>query len=306
MLAQVIGSSQGDHVSAAASAGAVAAADQNGRTQACSSRTDYHHLLSGMMSRRLGIEAICFVLTLAREALLDLVVECGLPTPHDGPMRPCTGPRAWHQADYAVLVAGWLQNWQAGVIAEGIGRSKGSVWAKARRLGFPRRDRRGLVWPSDLPQFVARQEPLPRQKPERNDAYCRPLRQRVPGTAEEIYLDRKRGGSEIEWVTPGEPHLLQRHVSLRRFSGQRPGKIADALGISLRAVTSMLWWLQVPKLPRELDTDAYDPDVAQKNISALGYREAKCVSNPNYIFWQHRMQRTRSRRDEKAGVYAIA
>ena len=68
----------------------------------------------------------------------------------------------------------------------------------------------------------------------------------------------------------------------------------------------MLWWLQVPKLPRELDTDAYDPDVAQKNIAALGYRESKCVSNPKYIFWQHRMRRTRSRRDEKAGVYAIA
>ena len=137
MLAQTVGSSQGDHASAAASAGAVGAADQNGWVEGCSSRTGYGHLLSGMISRGLGIEVICFVLTLARETLLDLVVEYGLPTPHNGPMRVCTGPRAWHQADYAVLVAGWLQNWQTGGIAEGIGRSKGSVWAKARRLGFP-------------------------------------------------------------------------------------------------------------------------------------------------------------------------
>ena len=267
---------------------------------------EFTSLIAGMISHGLGIEAICFILTLAREALLDLVVDQGLPTPHDRPMRAGSGARAWRQADYALLVTGWLQNWQAAGIAETIGRSKGSVWAKARRLGFQRRSRRGLIWPVDLPH-PAPQETWPSDLPSGHTppAAC-PPRQRVPGAAEEIYLDRKRGGSEIEWVTPGEPHLLQRHVSLRRFSGQRAGKIADALGISHRAVTSMLWWLQVPKLPRELDTDAYDPDVAQRNIAALGYREAKCVSNTNYIFWQHRMQRTRSRRDEKAGVYAVA
>ncbi len=266
----------------------------------------YAPLVAGMISQGLGIEAICFVLTMAREVLLDLVVDHGLPSPHDRPMRAGSGTRAWRQGDYAVLVAGWLQNWQAAGIAQTIGRSKGSVWAKARRLGFPRRDRRGLVWPAALPKPVPLDTPAGQQDTQPQSPSCPPPRQRVPGTAEEIFLNRKRGGSEIIWVTPGEPHLLQRHVSMRRFSGQRPGKIAEALGISLRAVTSMLWWLQVPKLPRELDTDDYDPGLAQTNIAELGYREAKCVSNPNYIFWQHRMQRTRSRRDQKAGVYAIA
>ncbi len=268
--------------------------------------SEYGSLVAGMISHGLGIEAICFILTLAREVLLDLVVDQGLPTPHNRPMRASTGPRAWRQADYGLLVMGWLLNWQAAGIAETIGRSKGSVWAKARRLGFPRRDRRGLIWPTDVPRPVTSQTRSGDQGPGSTPPACNPTRRRVPGADEEIYLDRKRGGSEIEWVTRGEPHLLQRHVSLRRFSGQRPGKIADALGISHRAVTSMLWWLQVPKLPRELDTDAYDPDVALRNITSLGYREAKCVSNPNYIFWQHRMQRSRSRRDQKAGVYAIA
>ena len=268
--------------------------------------SEYGSLVAGMISHGLGVEAICFILTLAREVLLDLVVDQGLPTPHSRPMRAGTGPRAWRQADYALLVMGWLQNWQAAGIAETIGRSKGSVWAKARRLGFPRRDRRGLIWPTDVPRPGTLQTWSGDQGAGSTPPACQSPRQRVPGADEEIYLDRKRGGSEIEWVTPGEPHLLQRHVSLRRFSGQRPGKIAEALGISHRAVTSMLWWLQVPKLPRELDTDAYDPDVALRNITSLGYREAKCVSNPNYIFWQHRMQRSRSRRDQKAGVYAIA
>ena len=266
----------------------------------------YAPLIAGMISQGLGIEAICFVLTLAREVLLDLVVDHGLPRPHDRPMRAGSGTRAWRQGDYAVLVAGWLQNWQAAGIAQTIGRSKGSVWAKARRLGFPRRSRRGLVWPADLPKPEPLETPAGDQGAQPQTTSCLSPRQRVPGTAEEIFLNRKRGGSEIIWVTPGEPHLLQRHVSMRRFSGQRPGKIAEALGISLRAVTSMLWWLQVPKLPRELDTDDYDPGLAQTNIAELGYREAKCVSNPNYIFWQHRMQRTRSRRDQKAGVYATA
>ena len=267
----------------------------------------YASLIAGMISRGLGIEAICFVLALAREALLDLVVDRDLPRPHDRPMRASGGARAWCQADYLMLVTGWLQNWQAGSIAESIGRSKGSVWAKSRRLGFPRRSRSALIWPEVVPRPPAQYEPAPdTQASSPIPDPCHTTRQRVPGTTDEIYVDRKRGGREIEWVTPGEPHLLQRHLSWRRFSGQRPSKIAEEMGVSLRAVTSMLWWLQVPKLPREMDTDVYDAELAQRNIAFLGYKESKCVSNSNYMFWQHRLRRGRSRRDEKAGIYATA
>ena len=148
---------------ALSAAGAVAT-DRQCEKSVAPRTPEYATLVTGMISQGLGIEAICFILALAREVLLDLVVDHGLPTPHDRPMRASSGAREWRQADYALLVTGWLRNWQAAGIAESIGRSKASVWAKARRLGFPRRSRRGLIWPADLLRPATRQTPPQRSR----------------------------------------------------------------------------------------------------------------------------------------------
>ena len=105
-------------------------------------------VLAGMIDEGHGIEAICLFLQLTRETLLDLVVEHDLPTPHGRPRRR-GGARAWTGGNYAVFIGCWLASWRAGSIAEYLGRSPGSIWSQARRLGLPRRDRASLVRPAE-------------------------------------------------------------------------------------------------------------------------------------------------------------
>lgn len=105
-------------------------------------------ILAGMIGRGHGLEAICFFLQLTREALLDLAVLHDLPTPHGRPRRNRGGARAWTAADYTMLIGCWLANWRAASIGEHLGRSQGSIWYQARRLGLPRRDRKSLVKPA--------------------------------------------------------------------------------------------------------------------------------------------------------------
>ncbi len=102
-----------------------------------------------------GIEAVCLYLGLARTALLDLVVELDLPTPHDRPLRKAGGRKPWTSADIALFIVLWMAGWHAESLGDRFRRSPGSAWYKARQLGLPRRDRKRIFRPGrasdDLP-----------------------------------------------------------------------------------------------------------------------------------------------------------
>jgi hypothetical protein len=106
--------------------------------------TPLDHVLAGMIRAGQGIEALCLYLGLARDALFDRIVELGLITPHDRPMRRPCGKRPWLAADVRLLLRFWVDGVRVVSIAGELERSPGAVSAKARRLGLPKRDRRHL------------------------------------------------------------------------------------------------------------------------------------------------------------------
>lgn len=104
-------------------------------------------ILPGMVARGLGIDDLCLYLGLARTALLRLVVDLDLPTPHDRPVRKPGGRNPWSFADTALFIVLWMADWHVESLGERFRRSKGSIWSKARRLGLPRRDRKLVFRP---------------------------------------------------------------------------------------------------------------------------------------------------------------
>ena len=114
-----------------------------------SSRVDLARILPGMVARGHGLDTLCLYLSIARTALLDLVVALGLPTPHDRAHRRAGGRNPWQPHDIPTFIALWMEGWQAASLAERFGRSRSSVWSKARQLGLPRRDRKALFRPED-------------------------------------------------------------------------------------------------------------------------------------------------------------
>ena len=104
-------------------------------------------VLAGLVAKGHGIELLCLYLGLARTALLDLVVDLDLPTPHDRPLRKLGGRNPWPFSDTALFIVLWMAGWRAESLGLRFGRSRGSIWAKARQLGLPGRDRRLLFSP---------------------------------------------------------------------------------------------------------------------------------------------------------------
>jgi hypothetical protein len=97
---------------------------------------------------------------------------------------------------------------------------------------------------------------------------------------------------------------MSHEAAMRKWANQRNAAIARDFGVSIGAVTSHVYWLQIPKLPLETATDHYDPEVAKANIAGYGYEEINCVSNRRYAYWRHRRRRERCRRDVENGLYA--
>jgi hypothetical protein len=269
----------------------------------------YAQVLACLIARGFGIAAICFFLMLTQTTLFDLIVQFGLPTPPDLPHRRAGGARAWTQAEHLLLITGWMLHWRVDYIAERLGRSRGSIYAKARRLGLPRRNRRALFRPEEpaahdtasapaiLPTATAADSAAATPSPANTN-----ISQEQPAvSAAAGMVRRKRQGAEIDW-TPE----MSREVAMRKWANQRNEVIASDFGISKSALTSHLYWLQIPKMPRATATDSYDPALARANIAAHGYEEVPCRSNPRYVYWRHRSRRERSRRDVNAGFYAMA
>lgn len=106
--------------------------------------TAHDHVLKGMVAAGHGIEAICFFLGIARDALLDRIVGLDLPTPHERAMRRPYGKRPWAAISVQCLIGFWVSGARVVSIAGELDRSPGSVSSKARRLGLPKRDRSRL------------------------------------------------------------------------------------------------------------------------------------------------------------------
>ena len=256
----------------------------------------YRQLLTGMIGQGHGIEAICLFLTLTRDALLDLVLLLDLPRPHGSAYRHSGGTRAWSALEYPTLLLGWMANWPTLCIAERTGRTRGSIWAKTKRMGLPRRDRKALVWPEHTPavqDIIA--EPSGSTK--------LPDHWTARGTQSPIKLVSKRNGTEVDW--PGSPGALI-DIGLRCWAGQRPSKIAEDYGVSYRTITSQLHWLQIPSMPRSQQVDHFDPSIGEARMAEARYRMTFCVSDNRFPYWTHRLRREKSRRDVKAKLYEMA
>ena len=263
----------------------------------------YRRLVAALVDRGHGIEALCFFLALAREALIELVVQLDLPTPADVAFRPRGGAHAWTQDDYVRLLAAWEGDWRCGAIAETLGRSKSSIWAKARRLGLPTRERQSLCQPATIAPPRLRQLDLFARLSDAPLGVWPPpaeIREwKARGTTEHVVVRRKYGRDEIEWTRE-----LCQHVQNRFWSGQRNKSVASDLGISLRAITSMKCRMQIPRdFPREWLSAVFRPEKAAEHIAAMGYVERSCKKNPNYTYWLLPRQHTRSRRDCWTGYY---
>jgi hypothetical protein len=262
----------------------------------------YRLLLGGMLAQGHGIEALCLFLTLTRDALFELLVEVGLPTPHDRPLRRSGGVRAWKDVDFPILLKGWLDNWSAACIGHHLGRSRGSIWYKARRLGLPTRERRLLHWseraaaaPLVAPSPATAPLLAPNVEPKRKRL---PPRWLVKGTDKVLELTSKRNGLEVDWAANIDAYT---EIGWRIWSGQRISRIAEDYGVSYGTITSQNWWLQAksPKSHRDL-VDDFDRARGEANAKALGGELRKCEINSVFPYWK--VGKTfKSRRDKRNG-----
>ncbi len=250
----------------------------------------YRLLILGMMARGHGIDALCVVLSIARDALLDLIVELDLPTPGDQPFRKAGGKYAWRPDEYPVLMRGWVENWSAAAIAHRLGRSRGGIWSKARRLGLPGRDRRSLHWPDHV------KEPTPPPGDEKECAGTGtgkyPAKWRVAGTETDLELTSQRGGSEVAWAENIEALV---EIGLRAIAGQRPKKIAEDYGVSYRTITSQLHWLHTTNL-RYPEVDHFDRSLAGQRMREDGWQIRYCAKDTRFPYFHKKGTRGRSSR----------
>lgn len=105
----------------------------------------FDRLLAGMVEAGLGIPALCLYLSLAEPELLARVARLDLAVPHNRPMRRAGGRNPWTAAEIRHLIQLWGEGIHVARIAEALGRSRGGIYAKKRRLGLPARDRKSLV-----------------------------------------------------------------------------------------------------------------------------------------------------------------
>ena len=119
-------------------------------------------LISGMVAAGQGVDAICVLLGLSRDTLVDCIVRLGLRNPHDHPMRK-PGARGWSVLDTMRLIAWRMAGVHPDIIGLRLGRSANGVRAKARRLGLPVPNRKLLQRPDPAtladPETCARVAP---------------------------------------------------------------------------------------------------------------------------------------------------
>jgi hypothetical protein len=265
------------------------------------SAAQYRSLLASMLAQGHGIQALCLFLSLTRGALLDLVVHLDLPTPHDRPMRKSGGIRAWRAEDFPTFLAGWLGNWSAACLADRLGRSRGSIWYKARRMGLPKRERRALFWPDDLRSPAPAPLEMPAEPEGARPRKRYPERWLVKGTDKKIELTSQRNGLEVNWAANVDALI---EMGWRHWSGQRLSRIAEDFGVSYTAVASQLYWLdsQGPSSRAEW-TDIFDRPRGEANARKAQYKLAYSKSDTRFPYFSYKS--SHSRRDKAVGFYDV-
>ncbi|MGB5084177.1 MAG: hypothetical protein WBO09_06110 [Methylocystis silviterrae] len=98
-------------------------------------------VLEGMIGAGLGLEAISAYLGCARTAIFDEMARRGIvvaPEQLEKPLRARKG--GWSACDHILLITAWLCGIPVAAIAELVGRTRGAVYGKRRRIGLaPRR-----------------------------------------------------------------------------------------------------------------------------------------------------------------------
>jgi len=91
----------------------------------------------------------------------------------------------------------------------------------------------------------------------------------------------------------GDQVAFDRQLSLRHWSGQDRRSGSSAMGVSLSGYTRRERMLELPPLRRS--TRDFDPDAADRNIRASGFRTVLCRAHRQFgiefYFWAHREDR---------------
>ena len=86
---------------------------------------------------------------------------------------------------------------------------------------------------------------------------------------------------------------FDRQLSLRHWSGQDRRSGSSAMGVSLSGYTRRERILELPPFPRSARD--FDPDAAERNIRASGFRTVLCRAHRQFgiefYFWAHRQDR---------------
>lgn len=244
------------------------------------SRSVRDKTLIGLASKGHGLEAICAFLGLLQVDLLARICALNLTTPHNGSVRRKNGNRnAWQLGEIRQLIELWEENFSSTSIAAKFGRSPGSVRAKARWLGLPRRPRRDII--TGIPPVTLSREnatygfPAPKRKRRRwdRDIYERVIErflsyQHYKGIARDLKLTPAQVRSKIQ--ATGLPADRERHLQSMDFQPDTPHAIALRAGFIQRVCPELGQVYVTPRKNRRQYCPAYYKTEQYRHRAALG------------------------------------
>ena len=230
-------------------------------------------VLAGLVASGCRMDAICAILGLHEEFVLDEVVKLGLSTP-SSTLRPRkTTSRSWRFDEIGQLILGWTAAMPAKSISVTLMRSTGAIYSKARALGLPPRSRsevlanlRSGLSPDSISDRPAEKQPAI-----------------IDACGKRIEIDFINGRGHIKW-TPAMDHELSR----RHWAYQRLDVVAAEWGVSATTLSSRAHRLELPARERALLVSHFDPSVVEANISAARYVLRTCRVKTDWSFWAHR------------------
>lgn len=245
-------------------------------------------VLSSLVARGHGLDAISAFLHQSREQIIESVVRLNLSTPHDRPFRARSGPKAWNPADYPSFILDWISGLHAESIGKRFGRSAGAVWSKARWFGLPKRSRRSV--------FRAEADAAPHRIPDKPPAQpveelCRSV---VTASGSMLTVRQLPKRNQIFWTPEVDAELANRY-----WANQHHLAIAREWGVSSGAIRSRATRLQLPPRERSELVHHYDPSVIEGNKRTANYVLRECRAVPGWFFWAHRNGERISRRGKR-------